>query len=221
MPPKPTKTPILAHAAQQKNASHVQQRYPPPKNPNAVGNNIEQKKEPLLQSASQPNLNDPNREIISSDMPEYLKKCANNEIDINNPDNLPVYYRSKSCFRWVVLFLSCWAMFGSYYCYDNPTALANQFQDKYNLTDTQYNLLYSVYSFPNIILPLFGGALIDKIGAEISLLIFLCFITAGQALFAFAASINSYPLMLIGRIVYGFGGESLCVAESALLAIYF
>eukprot|EP01084_Bolivina_argentea_P141150 248068_1 len=154
-------------------------------------------------------------------MPEYLKKCANNEIDINNPDNLPVYYRSKSCFRWVVLFLSCWAMFGSYYCYDNPTALANQFQDKYNLTDTQYNLLYSVYSFPNIILPLFGGALIDKIGAEISLLIFLCFITAGQALFAFAASINSYPLMLIGRVVYGFGGESLCVAESALLAIYF
>ncbi len=95
MAPKPTKTPILTHAAQ--NASHVQQNYPPPRNPN-----VEQKTQPLGQSASQPNLNDPNKEIqVCDDMPE----------------NLPVYYRSKSCFRWLVLFLSCWAMFGSYYWY--------------------------------------------------------------------------------------------------------
>ena len=112
-------------------------------------------------------------------------------------------------------------MFGSYYSYDNPTALNTQIQDKYNLSDTKYALLYSVYSFPNIILPLFGGGLVDKIGAEISLLIFLTLVCIGQAVFALAASINSYPLMLVGRTIYGLGGESLCVAESALLAIYF
>jgi len=38
-------------------------------------------------------------------------------------------------------------MFGSYYVYDNPTALQNQFQSSnytgsLDLSDTQYNLLY-------------------------------------------------------------------------------
>ena len=103
----------------------------------------------------------------------------------------------------------------------NQTALANQFQNHYNLSSTQYNLLYSVYSFPNVILPLAGGGLVDKIGAEASLLIFLVLVACGQATFAFAASISSYPLMLVGRAIFGLGGESLCVAESALLAVYF
>ena len=61
----------------------------------------------------------------------------------------------------------------------------------------------------------------DKFGAEISLLFFLSLCVAGQALFAFAGSISSYPLMLVARVIFGFGGESLCVAESALLAVYF
>jgi len=138
-----------------------------------------------------------------------------------NPDNKPVYYKNRSPFRWLVLFLSCWAMLGSYYCYDNPTALNTQIQDEYGLTSIQYNLLYSVYSIPNTILPLFGGALVDKIGADYSLVLFLSLCTIGQAIFAFGASIKSFIVMLIGRTVFGFGGESLTVAESAYLALYF
>ena len=212
MAPRPTKTPTAVHAQQ-----NVQNRYPPPQNPN---NNTIQNQQPLLQSSeSQPNLHNTN--YRDGDTINETRKSTGGPND--NPENKPVYYRSKSCFRWIVLFLSCWAMFGSYYCYDNPTALNTQIQAKsgYNLSDTQYALLYSVYSFPNIILPLFGGGLVDKIGAELSLLIFLSLVTIGQAIFAFAASISSYPLMLVGRGIYGLGGESLCVAESALLAVYF
>jgi len=33
-----------------------------------------------------------------------------------------------------------------------------------NNNEFKYNLLYSVYSYPNIILPLFGGLMIDKLG---------------------------------------------------------
>jgi len=31
-------------------------------------------------------------------------------------------------------------------------------------SDSKYNLLYSVYSYPNLILPLFGGLMVDKLG---------------------------------------------------------
>jgi len=33
-----------------------------------------------------------------------------------------------------------------------------------NGSESKYNLLYSVYSYPNLILPLFGGLMIDKLG---------------------------------------------------------
>ena len=46
-------------------------------------------------------------------------------------------------------------------------------------------------------------------------------ITAGQVLFALGLSMKSWPVMLIGRVVYGFGGESLGVANSAVLADWF
>ena len=42
-----------------------------------------------------------------------------------------------------------------------------------------------------------------------------------QSIFAFGTSINSYLVMVVGRIVYGFGGESLCVAAQTMLADWF
>lgn len=83
----PTKTPILSH---QTNTSI----HPTPRHPN----HRESHQAPLRSSASLPNLLSDEISHAKSDL---------------NPENKPVYYRSKSCFRWIVLFLSCWAMFGS------------------------------------------------------------------------------------------------------------
>jgi hypothetical protein len=46
-------------------------------------------------------------------------------------------------------------------------------------SESKYNLLYSVYSYPNIILPLFGGLLIDKLGIGISIIVFSSLLTLG------------------------------------------
>ncbi len=66
--------------------------------------------------------------------------------------------------RWAVLALQCVALIGSYYCYDNPTAIENPLKAYFHITNssssaasskfnTNYNLLYSVYSFPNTVRP--------------------------------------------------------------------
>eukprot|EP00475_Leptophrys_vorax_P015521 TRINITY_DN2184_c0_g1_i1.p1 TRINITY_DN2184_c0_g1~~TRINITY_DN2184_c0_g1_i1.p1 ORF type:complete len:516 (+),score=117.03 TRINITY_DN2184_c0_g1_i1:176-1549(+) len=129
--------------------------------------------------------------------------------------------KADSWLRWPILVLSCMAMFGSYYCYDNPSALQTPLQDALGIDHMQYNWLYSVYSLPNMILPLFGGILVDKLSVNICIVLFLSFIVIGQALFALGVSIKSYALILVGRTIFGFGGESLCVAESTLLAMWF
>ena len=52
-------------------------------------------------------------------------------------------------------------------------------------------------------------------------IVFAGCLLAGQAVFAFGTAISSLPVMLIGRVIYGFGGESVTVATSTLLAIWF
>ena len=72
-----------------------------------------------------------------------------------------------------------------------------------------FNLMYSVYSLPNVILPLLGGVLIFKYGYRIMFLVFGFSILIGQLIFAIGCSTKSIPVMLIGRTVFGFGGESI------------
>ena len=65
--------------------------------------------------------------------------------------------KSDSVFRWAVLSMSCMAMIGNYYCFDNPTALHTQVNDHMGWkNDDEYSLLYSIYSLPNCVLPFFG-----------------------------------------------------------------
>ena len=112
--------------------------------------------------------------------------------------------------------------------------------------------LYSVYSLPNIVLPLVGGMIVDRWGVAKSLCLFTLLILLGQAIFAAACrcgtpslhpspaslpvpqpssppcapphkcSLTATPRprrrsagwpngMLLGRTVFGLGGESLPV----------
>lgn len=132
--------------------------------------------------------------------------------------------KPQSLTRWVILILTCVMMIGNYYCYDIPAALNSQMDDYFGKQDdfqTMFSLLYTVYSVPNIILPFFGGFFTDKFGARICMIIFCVFITLGQFITALGLSMKSWPVMFIGRVVYGFGGESLGVANSAILSEWF
>jgi len=129
--------------------------------------------------------------------------------------------RSKSNLRWLVLFLSCFSMFGNYYCFDVVTALAKPLKDTIKMSGFQYNMLYSIYSLPNTVLPLAGGVFVDRIGVNTCILIFVTLLVCGQSIFAYGVMQENYIIMLVGRLVFGFGGECLCVSSSALLAAWF
>ncbi|EQC31215.1 hypothetical protein SDRG_11138 [Saprolegnia diclina VS20] len=135
--------------------------------------------------------------------------------------------KSQLPMRWLVLVLSCTLMIGNYYCFDNPAALKSQLQQRFNGAfppdrfEFLFNMLYTLYSIPNIILPFFGGFLVDRLGARLCLLMFATTITLGQIVFAFGCSISQFNVMLLGRILFGLGGESLGVAQSTLVASWF
>lgn len=84
-----------------------------------------------------------------------------------------------------------------------------------------FNLLYTVYSIPNIVLPFFGGFFVSKLGARWMNVLFSSCILAGQIVFSFGLTVHSFPLMLAGRVLFGLGGESLCVGQSTIVAQWF
>lgn len=89
--------------------------------------------------------------------------------------------------RWAILVTLCMGLFGSYYVYDIPAATETQLAAYFGETasnstavgdddsggdDTsfgfRFNMLYSVYSWPNVVLPFLGGLISDKLGVRLT-----------------------------------------------------
>src|SRR5665647_1795793 len=88
--------------------------------------------------------------------------------------------------RWTALLLISLAMMGNYYIYDSISPLADLLKEQLGFSDSNIGLLNAIYSFPNIIMVLIGGVIIDKIGTRKSVVIFTILIMIG----AFVTAIN-------------------------------
>ena len=75
------------------------------------------------------------------------------------------------------------------------------------MDSTRYSLLYTVYSLPNMLLPIFGGVLLDTIGVRTGLILFCSIAMLGQAVFTFGGYSNNFNTMIVGRVIFGMGGE--------------
>jgi MFS family permease len=109
-------------------------------------------------------------------------------------------------------------MTGVYYSMDIPSALHQPLRDymRPSFSPFHFNLLYTLYSVPNIILPFFGGYLVDSLGASFSATVFASFVFGGQFLFAWGLYRKSWTIMFGGRFLYGLGGECIGVATSTI-----
>ncbi|KAG1715047.1 Major facilitator superfamily domain-containing protein 1 [Nymphon striatum] len=127
----------------------------------------------------------------------------------------PLCNPEKYGHRLIFLVFMSFLGFGNYFVYDNPAALEENFLTDMNLSVTKYSLLYAVYSYPNMILCFFGGFLIDRVfGLRWGAIIFSGFILVGQIVFATGAYYNIFWLALVGRFIFGLGGECLAVAQN-------
>jgi len=115
--------------------------------------------------------------------------------------------------------------FGSYWCYDIPSAIQTELKKKFQLSSAEYSYLYSVYNFMNIGIVLFGGYFIDVIGLRLGSILFCFLIALGQLVVSLGASMSNihtaYYIMLAGRVIFSLGGESLSVAQSTYCSRWF
>ena len=120
--------------------------------------------------------------------------------------------------RWSVLTLVSLAMFGNYYAYDSIGPLADHLQRLLGFTDTQLGTLNAIYSFPNILMVLIGGIIVDRLGTRRSTMLFAAVCLVGTII---TASSPSFPVMAAGRLIFGLGAESMIVAVTVVLGQWF
>lgn len=121
-------------------------------------------------------------------------------------------------FRWTVLFFISMAMFGNYYIYDSISPLADVLKAQLHFSDANIGLLNAIYSFPNIIMVLIGGIIIDRIGTRKSVFLFTLLVMIGATVTALHGNIWT---MAAGRLLFGLGAESMIVAITTIIARWF
>jgi MFS family permease len=121
-------------------------------------------------------------------------------------------------YRWAVLIFISVAMAGNYYIYDSINALERIFIDRLGFSATQFGWLNASYSVAAVATLLVGGIIIDRIGTKKAILGFAVICLIGAAI---TASKGSATIMIVGRTVLGLGAESMIVAVTTALAMWF
>jgi MFS family permease len=120
--------------------------------------------------------------------------------------------------RWAVLVALSVAMFGNYYAYDSVGPVADSLQRLLGFSDTQIGTLNAIYSFPNIVMVLIGGVIVDRFGARVATLMFGAICVVGAIVTAVSPS---FYVMAFGRLLFGLGAESMIVAITVAIGQWF
>lgn len=135
--------------------------------------------------------------------------------------------KSETYWKYGVLFFAVWITIPAFYCFDQPVALFPVLQqyfsaDAHSLDfEIFFALLYFLYAFGSAILPLFTGGMRDCNGDKVIMCLVALNMVVGQLLFIVGILWKSVILMIFGRIVLGWGVESLLPLLASYLAPFF
>ena len=106
--------------------------------------------------------------------------------------------------------------------YDFPAGMQATITQVMELDNTQYDLIFSACSWPDIVMSIVGTVIVDKyLGMRRGLCVFSCILLAGQSIICVGAYTNSFPILLCGRVVLGCSVGSLYSLTSAFIIVWF
>eukprot|EP00727_Mastigamoeba_balamuthi_P007295 m51a1_g3186 hypothetical protein (590) ;mRNA; f:424730-427015 len=124
---------------------------------------------------------------------------------------------------YALMLLNAMLNVGIWSNYDSPGAVSPQLKEQWNFTAANLGQSYSVYSFPNLVLPIAYGAIMDRGYAwfDLPFFIVMCnaMITLSCVVIVFCG--GSVLVFLVGRFLLGLGGEFILVCQYAAAAKWF
>ncbi|ORX90928.1 MFS general substrate transporter [Basidiobolus meristosporus CBS 931.73] len=110
---------------------------------------------------------------------------------------------------------------GSHYAAHTLGALKNTIKEELGISNSDYGVLQSSVSLVNTILPVLGGVFIDTFGTNMGSILSTSLIAAGNIFVAFSASYASFPMMIVGRVLYGIGSGAIVIIQETIISHWF
>lgn len=127
----------------------------------------------------------------------------------------------KHWWRWAILLIISLVMFGSYYIYDALSPINDFIQQDMGVDNARFGLLFSFYALPNLLfLLVVAGFLLDRLGMRKAGTFYVLLILLGSLITSLGAG-KSFVIMLIGRIVFGFGSEATLLVSNKVISRWF
>jgi MFS family permease len=120
--------------------------------------------------------------------------------------------------RWWVLGLISLSNLGSYYVYDAIAPVADLLHRQLGFSYADVGSLNAIYSLPNIFIALLGGILADRYGAARVAVWAAAICLVGTLLTAIGPHLG---VMMLGRFLFGVGGDTAFVAMLTGLGRWF
>jgi MFS family permease len=128
---------------------------------------------------------------------------------------------AKDTRRWCAMFLIFLYQISQLYNYDTPSLIQTKLMNEFKVSNSKYSLMYTMYSLPNLVFPLFGGCLMDKFGSDVMLIVSSILAAIGPVITWYGACDQSFYTMVFGRFIFGPGSEMLLVMQYVNLSKWF
>lgn len=137
--------------------------------------------------------------------------------------------RDSALMRWIVLVLISGLTFGTYWFQDCMGPLKGLMESELGFSSSQFGVIISSTTWANLALMIIiGGILLDKWGIRVTGIVFGVLATAGAATVALASmgffgsnSKTMLTFMIIGRLMFGTGLETVCVMANRTIVKWF
>ena len=127
----------------------------------------------------------------------------------------------KHWWRWLILLVVSLVMFGSYYIYDSLSPINEFIQQDMGIDNAKFGLLFSTYYLINLLFVLLiAGFILDRFGIRKVGTLYVFLILLGSIITSLGAG-KSFPVMLIGRMIFGVGSEATLLVTNKVIARWF
>lgn len=120
-----------------------------------------------------------------------------------------------------ILSLNVLMSFANYFVFDFPQALEEPLIRKLHISTIEIGFLYAIYALPNILCSPLSGYMMEKAGLPVSALSFTALIFLGHLIVTLGIHSENYPLVVVGRGLYGIGGEGLVITQPTINEYWF
>ena len=124
-------------------------------------------------------------------------------------------------YLYLILAMNLFIPFGQNFVFDFPQSLEDPLMTSLRIDTFKISMLYSAYSLPNLIFSPITGYIIEVIGCHNSAVVYTAIVFFGQTIIYAGILYRNFTVVIIGRGIYGIGGEGLTILQLTINEVWF